>query len=349
VTIADKKKVKKNLQKYVNEDMVDFVNFYIQTVLDTYNEKKGSQLHVEIRVDLGHVYPGIKGFLDAAIIEPFGTLHLFDLKYGMRKVEAEHNEQGMFYALGALDVFPAAIIEEVNIVIVQPRISEFPSNWLISAEELEAWGEETLAPAAKAAEDSNAPLVTGDHCEKFFCKALKFATCPATESKVNEVIGADVTKVSPTELSLPDPSDLSSKDVSNILNVSGLITAWLKNVESMAKERLLAGVPVPGRKLVAGKKGARKWKDEDIAVGDLIEYAKDPTSLYEPPKLKSPAKMEKIPEFKKDKDVKALIGKLVTSAPGAPTMVSDSDPRPELELEAERIEEDEYEFINELD
>jgi hypothetical protein len=345
VTIADKTRMPKDLKKYVNMDMVDYVNYYINIVLDVLNEKESNQLFVEQRFSLEHIHQDMFGTNDAIVLEAVGTMHVFDLKYGVGvRVKAEQNEQMMFYAVGAVHKFCEAIIEEVNIVIVQPRASEYPSAWKIPIEQLESWETDTLAPAAKLTDDPEAPIVPGDHCSSYFCSALTQGTCPGPPAKASEVIGSDVTTTDPTELNLTDPTELSANEVANILNVSGLIKTWLTNIEGMAKDRLLAGVPVPGRKLVQGKQGNRKWKDESEVAKTIQDIMPD-ADVYAAPKLKSPAQMEKVKEFKKTK-IMELIPTLVCRAPGKPMMVPDTDARPALELFAESADEDgTYDFL----
>ena len=363
ITIADAMFLPEELKKYVTEDMIDPVNFYIGVVLDVYGENPMNQLFVEKKFSLEHVHKGMFGTNDAIVLEPIGTMHVFDFKYGRGVAYyAKRNEQGMFYSVGAVHELKQGIVEAVNIVIVQPRKFDYPSTWLISAEDLKDWEVNILAPAAKLASSPDAPLIPGDHCSNYFCDALENAACPALLAKACEILGTDITTVKPTEVNLPEVTGLSSNEISNILNVSGPLMKYLKNVEAVATARLNEGIVVPGRKLVHGKKGNRKWRDEAAVISALKALVGEGAVYAEVvKKVKSPAQMEKLVitapqralnlaaaddaekamaltekpaqlKAREKKKLKALVNTLVERAPGQPTMVADTDPRPALEI-----------------
>lgn len=169
----------------------------VQKYLDFVNAAaEDGELHVEQRLAIfGGAIPDQFGTSDAVIVFS-KSLHIIDLKYGRGvQVDAEENEQGMLYALGALDEFDLlGEIETVKITIHQPRLNHV-STWECSAEHLRAFEQRAIA-AGKLALDlaegvsptELAHLNPGpDQCR--FCKAK--ATCPALRNLVLATVAGD--------------------------------------------------------------------------------------------------------------------------------------------------------------
>jgi hypothetical protein len=174
-------------------DMCREVQKYIDAVREA---AQGGELHVEQRLPIfGGVIPDQFGTSDVVIVFP-KKLKIRDLKYGRGvQVSAEENEQGMLYALGALDEFDLlGDIEEVEITIDQPRLNHVDS-WVCSVEHLRAFeqraiaaGKLALAIAEGATPNVGAYLAPGpDQCR--WCKAK--ATCPALRDQVLATVAGD--------------------------------------------------------------------------------------------------------------------------------------------------------------
>lgn len=202
-------------------DMCREVQKYIDAVREA---AQGGELHVEQRLPIfagklqtpmrdedgnvlldEHGEPRMEdaqfGTSDAVIIFP-KKLKVRDLKYGRGvQVFAEENEQGMLYALGALDEFDLlGEIEEVEITIDQPRLNHTDS-WTCGVEHLREFEQRAIAAgrrAFKAIEIGGAnPSVSlhqagalnpgPDQCR--FCKAK--ATCPALRDQVLATVAGD--------------------------------------------------------------------------------------------------------------------------------------------------------------
>lgn len=179
----------------VDADMCREVQKYIDAVREA---AQGGELHVEQRLPIfGGVIPDQFGTSDVVIVFP-KKLKIRDLKYGRGvQVFAEENEQGMLYALGALDEFDLlGEIEEVEITIDQPRLNHTDS-WTCSVEHLRAFEQRAIAAGKLALEiaqehSEGAPvdrvLNPGpDQCR--FCKAK--ATCPALRDQVLATVAGD--------------------------------------------------------------------------------------------------------------------------------------------------------------
>lgn len=281
----------------ITGEMADGVTVYVEKVLGDH-AKVGGELVVERAFDLSWLYPGMYGRNDAGILpeapsglpeDTGGALRIYDYKNGAKPVKAEDNVQCMYYALGALGAGNPTGAIVVVITIVQPN-SHFKAaaveSWEIGVDDLYAWGENVLLPAAKRTEDPDAPCVAGDWC--CFCPAM--AVCPLKQhlalSKIDEP--------DPGCFTLPVVKALKPVDVgflSGFFN-SPDFAAWLKALAAEELDMLNRGVEVPGRKLVEQRSlGNRKWTDEaevERALGgDLGE------DLWVK-KLQSPAQVEKM-------------------------------------------------------
>jgi hypothetical protein len=301
----------------VTREMVDAVQLYLDLVREDLCAAPGSTIFVEHKFRLNWLYDGLFGTNDTMICEPFGVLKVYDFKYGAGvPVEADHNPQMMYYALGAAK---GDAYEEVELVIVQPRAPHVEGpvrRFRMSIEELTAWGKDVLLPGAKATEDENAPLNAGEHCR--FCPAL--AVCPAQKALAVSV-AKEVFADKPA--SPPSPDQLTNAELKKILDVSDLIEAWLGACRAYVQNLLETGraksVDI-GYKIVAGK-ASRSWKDEKAAESWLSMLLDDEAYTK---KLLSPAQAEKLLKG----DAKAAVKELVEEKRGN-TLVPLSDKREE--------------------
>lgn len=270
----------------VTEEMAQAVQLYLDTI-ESYVAKLGENCEVLIEESFSlDISDEMFGTNDCCIIAPFDKLVVLDYKHGQGvAVDAVGNTQLMYYALGLYEQYE---VEEIELVIVQPRAQHDKGpvrSWTISVKELEDFGKE-LEKAYKESKSGKGKLVPSEKACRF-CPASGF--CPALTSKAMEVAKADF---SAKEVVLPNPADLSITDISKVLEASKLISMWVKDVESYAHSLAEKGTKVDGYKLVA-KRANRKWTDEAKVVETLSEIF-DNEDLFDAPKLKSPAQLEKL-------------------------------------------------------
>lgn len=142
-----------------------------------------ADLMVEDRVFLDFIHKEAFGTLDSAVIEHFGTLHVFDYKYGAgHGVSPKENLQMIFYAL-AMAHKHHWNFKRVRLWIIQPRIKGYdgPVFWDISLEQLRAYVPKFQA-AIDRVEAEPDTYVEGGHCH--WCKAK--GKCPLKVDKHNE-------------------------------------------------------------------------------------------------------------------------------------------------------------------
>ena len=311
----------------IDQTMVDHVKDYMKLVRE-YAE--GGELMVEKRVGIGHLTgeEGAGGTSDAIIIKG-SEIIIIDLKYGMGvRVDADNNNpQLMLYALGALNEYDlVADFDTVTMVIHQPRLNHV-SEYCIPVSELLTFGEDVRHAADKVRWEE--PVLVPGEKQCKFCKAK--ATCPALRAEISDVVyGAAASTIDEFAEFVPVAIDSETSD--NYLPVAmskvELIEQWCKAVRAEAERRLLAGQPVTGYKLVAGRAGNRDWKDAK-AVEEMMKktFRMRDDQVYDF-KLISPTKAEKI--FKENPKRWANLQEQIARSEGKPSVAPATDKRPEM-------------------
>lgn len=277
-------------------------------------EDPESALMVEQRIDLTPWIPGGFGTSDAVVIGN-REIHVIDLKYGKGvKVEAGGNPQLRLYGLGSANLFQDLYdFDMVVLHIIQPRLDHI-SEEHISLEDLKAWGDKVVKPAAKEASEGSERQACGEWCR--FCPAK--AICRARAEENLELARMDFKK----------PPVLSKEEIAEVLGQIDALTAWAKDVEDYALEQALAGEHFDGWKLVEGRAN-RKYTDEDKVVKTLEGAGFKRAMLYEQ-KLLTITAMEKLVGKKQFAELLEGEAGLVIKPAGKPVLVPASDKREEL-------------------
>ena len=302
-------------------------------------------IETERRYDFSHVIdvPNSFGTSDATVLDG-DTLIVVDYKYGMGvRVDAEHNEQLQLYALGALHQFElVADIVHVMMVIHQPRLNHV-SEWVVSVEDLKRFGEEAKAKA-QAIRSGDVTYEPGEkQCR--FCRAK--ATCPALREEVLYTVAADASDFEDlTAEKLNDTLAAASvwtggrshtgqpwNDVilSRMMDKVGLIEDWCNAVRAEVERKLFDGQDIPGYKLVEGRKGIRKWADEEAVIKALKSFRMKKDDIYDYT-LISPTKAEKV--FSDNPSRWEKLEKLTSRSDGKPSVAPATDRRPALTVSA---------------
>jgi hypothetical protein len=281
----------------VSADMAESVIVYIKEV-----RRIALELGVEVvpgmleqPFHLGWVDEELWGTNDFMVGVPFDTLHVYDYKHGAGVVvDAEDNEQLLYYALGALGEDNPNQYSDVCLNIVQPRAcrdGEPIRSWKVSVEEVYRWGREVLAPGVAATRDPNAPLAEGGHCR--FCRAHSF--CPMAISSMASLAGLSAKDVfAKSEVKLPSVNIMTKEQCIRAYKVIPLFENWVKSIKENLMERALAGEDFgmeggEGLKLVEGR-SSRSWKDAEQAEKAVVALIGK--KAYTQPALKSPAQVE---------------------------------------------------------
>ena len=301
---------------YDSDEMEECTDAYVDFVMEQYEAAKqvceDPVILIEQRLDFSCYVPDGFGTGDCLIISD-DRLHIIDFKYGMGVlVEAEDNPQMKLYALGALAVYDALYdIREVSMTIFQPR-RENVSTWTIPVEDLKAWAENELKPRAKMTYDGEGEYLPGEWCT--FCRAAVRCRARAEEKL----------KLAQTEFRMPPR--LTDAEIEDILTVLPDLTKWANEISAYALDAALNhGKEWNGFKVVEGR-SVRKYRDE-AAVAEAAKEAgyKD---IYRQ-SLIPLTEMQRL--MGKDR-FEAILGGLITKAPGRPTLVPKSDKRPAMNV-----------------
>ncbi len=133
-----------------------------------------SEIMVETRVYLDFIHPEMFGTFDGAVVDHFGTLHVFDYKYGMTPVSPQQNLQMIFYGIGLAYRYKWNF-KRVRLWIIQPRIRGYdgPLYWEMSIALLREYVDR-YREAVERVEREPDKYVEGSWCH--WCKAK--AICP---------------------------------------------------------------------------------------------------------------------------------------------------------------------------
>jgi hypothetical protein len=266
---------------------------------------------LEQRVDFSPWVPEGFGTADCIIIQG-DTMDVIDYKYGQGvPVSAVDNPQEKLYGLGALNDYGFAYdVKRVRLHIFQPRIGNISVDEL-SAADLLAWGE-TVKPIAEQAAKGKGKYKEGAHCT--FCPHA--GRCRKLSSVCKEFVETHDLRVAVPVLA---PHELAE-----VLQMAPLIELWMRKVKAQAMDALMNGDEVPGYKVVEGKLGNRKWSNE-LEVAQVLQSAGYQLNDITETKLLAPAAMDKSIGKKR---VAELLTDHITRAPGAPTIVPETDKRP---------------------
>ena len=304
--------------KGITHEMIECAEEYADYI-EEHKKSNDAIVLLEQRVDFSPWVPDGFGTCDCIIIQD-DTLTIIDYKYGQGvPVSAVDNPQMKLYALGALNDYGIALdVQKVEMHIFQPRLNNISTD-SIAVEALMEWAEKTVKPVAEKAIQGKGKYAPGEHCR--FCQ--HGGKCRALTKLCTEYLDTHGLRVS-----LPV---LAPHEVADILRMEPMVTLWLKKVKEQALTTLMNGEELPGYKLVEGKLGNRKWRDEQTVNYILNSAGYNDADITET-KLLSPSQMDKAIGKKK---VAELLEEYIERSPGAPTIAPITDKRPAYDRLAE--------------
>lgn len=286
--------------------MADYVRSYCEFVIgEEYEMQKqdgGCQMYLERRVDITDFAPDSFGSVDVTLVSD-KTIHIIDLKYGAGvKVYADMNEQMLMYALGTLKSLETDHIEKIRMTIAQVSLDHYDT-FEMTKQDLLAWAEKVLKPAAKKAIQGIGKQVIGSWCG--FCPVK--AQCRAQR----DALLADFDEK-------PEPLLLSDEEIVDLIGKIDTYKSWIESVNKYVYDRAIQGHKWEGYKLVAGR-SRRIITDEAKVRQELLnEFLEDEVLNI---KLKGIGDLEKLLG---KKVFGARFGDVIESQPGAPKLVPES-------------------------
>ena len=307
--------------KYYTSEMQTCAEEYCSFVMEQLEEAKkhctDPAVFVEQHVDFSKWVKDGFGTADCLIVAD-ELLQVVDMKYGLGVlVSAEDpvhrgNPQLMLYALGALEALDGIYdISDVKLTIFQPRRGNI-SSYSISKADLLNWAENILMPKAQLAYEGGGEFLAGSHC--LFCKAK--AICRKRAEHNLELAKYDFAK----------PDTLDDIEISAILSRIDQLISWGSDVKEYALQEAKKGKHYLGFKLVEGRSN-RKYTDE-------IQVAHKVTAAGYDPYEKSVLSVTAMTKLLGKKQFDELLGDLVYKPTGKPTLVPETDKRPELNTAA---------------
>lgn len=305
------------LPEGATREMVECAREYADYI-EEQKQSNDAKVLLEVRVDFSPWVPEGFGTCDCLIIQD-KTLTVIDYKYGQGvQVEAENNSQLRLYALGAMNDYGQVLgIEQIEMHIFQPRLNNIQKDGL-TVEELMTWANKTVLPTASKAAKGKGKYQPGEHCR--FCQHA--GRCRALTRLCTEHLETHGLRVT-----LPV---LAPHEVADVLRMEPMVSLWLKKVREQAMATLMSGEEIPGYKLVEGRLGNRKWKDEAAVAATLAPFYS--REEYTETKLLTPSQLDKVIGKKR---VAELLDGLIDRAQGAPTIAPESDKRPAYDRVAE--------------
>jgi hypothetical protein len=290
------------------------VQFYVDHVREIV-AATGGALAVEQRLPIGWLTgeEDAHGTADAVIVTP-DELIIVDAKFGFKEVQADENPQLMIYAAAAYDELKVAYdFQRVRVVISQPRLLAKPE-FSFSMDELQKFIIGVAFSAEYTRHNPDKYVPSEKACQ--WCRAK--AICPALREQ------------SLADFDVVVPETAHEDDLARVMANANLIEGWIKAVRAEVERRLLANIPVPGYKLVQGKKGNRAWADADVAEAALKAMRIKHDQMYDY-KLASPTSIEKLAKADEIGPRQwTKIQALITQSDGQPSVAPVSDKRPAL-------------------
>ncbi|MBQ7198085.1 MAG: DUF2800 domain-containing protein [Selenomonadaceae bacterium] len=300
---------------YYSKSLEEYVSVYTDCVIEKYvqakNQDESAECLIEHKFSLTDFVPASFGHADAVILSN-GSLEIIDLKYGKGvPVKAQNNSQLRLYALGVYAEMSFLYdIKTVTVTIVQPRNGGISSETM-TIEELLNWGEK-IKPIAQTAFKGEGEFKAGRHCQ--FCRAANL--CRALANYNLEKVKAD----------FDNPDLLNDDEIAEILTRADDTIKWLNSIKEYAlSESLKNGKRWTGFKIVEGR-SVRKIVDAEKAAEILKANGGEDSEIWKPKELLGLTALEK--NFGKKK-LSEMLAEVIQKPNGAPTLVSESDPRPE--------------------
>ena len=294
------------LTQYYNDEFEAHVDNYVLYVRSQVGD--GDVPMFEQKTDFSDWIPEGFGTADVVILSKH-KIRVIDLKFGAGiPVDAKDNPQLRLYALGAWSKFKDEYpeIKEIEYTIHQPRLGSITTD-STTLHKLVDWANFYVKPKAKKAWTGEGEFVAGDHCQ--FCRAK--SQCRAR---------ADF-NIAIAKMEFRDPPLLSDVELSEVLDKAQDLRSWAGDVEEYVLNRAVDTGEVPTGYKLSKSMTHRKVIDVMLASEVLISKGIPKTEIWEKPKMKSIASLEKLAG---KGQIVSWLGDLIQRPEGQPKLVRDS-------------------------
>lgn len=295
--------------KVMDEATTDYRDYVLEVLNGELAMDPDAQLMVEEEVDYSPWAPEGFGTSDAIVVSR-NELHIIDFKYGEGvPVKAYKNSQLMLYAAGAMRFCELLYdFKNITVHIFQPRIGNV-DNYSFTVDELKEWLETTVAPMASKAFAGKGEFNPGEWCK--FCKAK--ATCKHLTHEMYDLAEEKMDHL------------LSTEEIAELLPKLGPIAKWAKDLQEYALEQARSGTKYRGYKVVEG--ASRRKITDDLEAMKRLQSAGYPYTDITETRLKTITELQKLVG---KNELPKVLGDTLVKPPGAPTLVPESDKRPDI-------------------
>jgi hypothetical protein len=313
--LADGRMQDLRVRHALTEEQVDKLDFCCNA-LDVIDPAQKMTFVQEVMVGFDGV-PELAGvFGNADLVGKLdGRAIILDWKFGDGViVEAEENDQGLFYAAAAMAtksldwVFHGT--REIEIVIVQPFSVR---RWTTTFDRVRQF-QNDLINAVKLSAKPGAPTAIGEWCR--WCTAKPI--CPQMTGAIDRVTHSAL-------------KEIDNDALARALSLADRLESFISDTRALAQARLEKGLAVPGYKLVP-KRATRQWADEAKAEQALMAAGLGADDIFKK-ELLSPAQAEKVAKKAK---VDFPADQVVAVSSGN-TIAPESDPRQAVLVISEQL------------
>jgi len=316
----------------VDDDMFEAVQEMLNWVRTWITDRVFEDMRVysEMEVSLDLAGYGLTGTADIVLYDrSSGELVVLDYKHGSGVwVDADGNTQVGLYILAVLELLRSEglPVKSISGVICQPRYggenSERIRKWIPTAPDLRS----LLARAVEAVNLAQQPdprRTAGSHCK--WCPLA--ATCRELAEYNLRTAMVDFEDINLRPVIDPlDPQSLTPDGMAYVLHHLPTIEGWVKAVKEEAHTRMLRQRPVPGYKLVAGRR-MRVWANDEQVKKLLLDEGFSVDDVA-PRSLLGPAPVTKM--VRKNKDLLKRVNGLIVKSKPTISIAPEADPRPAI-------------------
>lgn len=314
----------------VDEDMCRYSRDGLDYIR-SYMDDPDCRVFVETRVDISPwTLPGQISTADVVIVNVKERwIIVFDWKYGKEPVYAEENYQAQGYCLGSwqtlfgelFDWDPAGI--DVTLIIEQPRVPGAGGEWKTTMERVLEFGAHVRRQAVRT-QSPTAPRTPGaKQCR--WCRARHVCEELAAWHLENlDLDFDDLDQGFEFDLEPSLPQNLTPERRSYLLEIRPLVNQWFDALHKSEYHDATVGDPTPGRKLVDGRRPARKWDKTAKYKAERRLRRLLKKKAYKAPEMLSPTQAEKLVG---DTAYREHLERFVDRGSPTPIMVSTKDSR----------------------
>jgi len=275
----------------LDQDPMDFIGKTIEGIVITRENAEFALAHIRtvaaLQSELGTIKVEQYGVAYETLLAKVGgtadviaynldksILEIADLKTGRQWVDAD-SAQMKIYALGIMGKL-VKVFDTVRLTIVQPQTGENRTH-VMTGDELMAWKEDVLIPAAVSAADGRSePTPEKSACQ--YCPAKMI--CPAQTKALSAVpVTTDIATLTPDQ-------------VSDLLDKAELVEDFIAALRKQATKTLTEGGVLRGWQM-APKRATRQWTNENKALQEMLKAGIKHEQIYETSMI-TPAAAEKI-------------------------------------------------------